>query len=150
MYRNWLRDHKEPITEELKLAYCRFCEHPRSLIPWRSDFGAFVGIPLFVLWMCWGYALETTGEQLIAGAVCVAFGFLVRYYQKHTLDLTLRYFFDRIERPEILADYIKRCAAVDAKENISHSTDFYEYCKHELITENFRYYEKTGRKSKNK
>lgn len=146
LYSKWEHKNREAITAELREAYTRFREHPHSLVQWSADFGFYVGFPLVLIGILWGCTTGTLNEYLIV-AILIGFGFWLRFYQKHTIDLTCRYFFEDVKQEEILNDYVDRCkesalASVASIEEHDYIDSFYEYCRHEVLRSSFRFYEK--------
>lgn len=143
MYDAFYREHRAAITEELKKEYAKYREHPISTIIRSSDFGAFVGFPLLLLGGAWIVSATKANSWIVTG-ITVAFGFWLRYYQKHIINLTCRYFFDRSRGAEVLSNYVDKCES-NAIQQAPHEKHedlcrFYEYCRKELPTETFRYY----------
>lgn len=145
LYSKWERENRGKITTELREAYTRFREHPHSSVSWSADFGACIGFPLLLLGGLWVCTTGTLNEWLIV-AILVGFGFWLRFYQKHTIDLACRYFFEDTQQKEILNDYVDRCkeialASSTSSEEYDYIDSFYEYCRHKVLSDRFRYYE---------
>lgn len=149
LYYKWRRAHYEEITLLLRESYVDFCENPKSHVIHCSDFGRSVGFPLFVITTLWILSTETYNHWFVI-IMMIGFCFLLRYYQSHIIDLTCReYFWD--ERKNLLHNYIDHCleetlAASSSEEEDLDISVFYEYCRSNILAENFPYYEKPKRK----
>lgn len=151
VYYKWLRENREEIEAELKADYAQFCKQSKSDIAWRSDFGGFVGIPLFVLTVLWTVSAKNDYRWTIAAGM-VGLGFWLWYYQKHIADIACRHFFRETKR-KILDSYVDRCRAADIEQSISKDDEadikaFYEYCRSQILSEDFCYYGKGRAKTK--
>ena len=126
-------------------AYIEFCEHPKSIVNHCCDFGGLVGIPLFILTVLWITSTSSNNHWFIA-ITMLGFGFLLRCYQNHIIDLTSRQYFASKQK-DLLYAYIER----NLEDSLASSTSteesldiyaFYEYCRKRILWEEFRYYEK--------
>lgn len=153
LYYKWLHKHREKITVELREEYALFREYPKSDMIWRSDFGGWVGVPLFVVTILWIASAKTEYQWFIAAGM-IGFGFWLRAYQKHIIDLACRNLF-KDTRDKTLLAYVERCKdeALELSESDKDGADiydFYEYCRRSILSEDFHYYEKGNIRTKRK
>ena len=112
----------------------------------NGGFGAFVGIPLFVVWLIWGSAFETTKEQLFPALVLIVLGLCIRHYGSSLVSEAYRNSFRMREYKDVLLWYVDQCRMIDLskssdteKEIINEKYDY--FCKH-ITSEDFHYYRK--------
>lgn len=141
-YYAFLSEHRDAITDELRAAYAQFREYPIPSIIGTTDFGGFVGIPLFFLGSLWVYSSSKISQWIIF-ALIVGFGFWLRYWQKHVIDIACRHFFWN-KRKEILESYLERCKTCAIQQAAGGDAyildDLFAYYKKEILSEKFRYY----------
>lgn len=142
-YYSFIKEHRNKITSILNEEYRKFLDRPKQDVLWRIDFGGCVGIPLLIIGILWMISTKSFNHWLIA-AILIGFGFWLRYYQKHTVAVACRHFFNWGKGKETLDEYILQCkdAALREAPETEHSTisQFYEYCSKNLWPHDFRYY----------
>ena len=142
-YYSFIKEHRNKITSILNEEYKKFLDHPKQDVLWRVDFGGCVGIPLLIIGILWMISTKFFNHWLIA-AILIGFGFWLRYYQKHTVAVACRQFFNWGKGKETLDEYILQCkdAALREAPETEYSTisQFYEYCRKNLWPHEFRYY----------
>lgn len=142
-YHAFIKEHKESVTALLKSTYDKFSEHPKSSVLWSTDFSGFIGLPLFIISLIWIISAKSFNFWLMA-ATLIAFGFWLRFYQKHIIEISCRYFFNYGKGKIVLDEYISTCkhtALLGAPESEHNKIlALYEYIQSSLWPDDFNYY----------
>ena len=142
-YQVFLREHKPLITEKLRTEYAKFRDYPRSSIIQDTAFFDCIGLPLAAIALLWMWSTSTINHWIIA-IIMVGLGFLIRFYQKYTINVACSYFFDRRKRIDILNAYVDACLSEAVQQSnvdqIDAIIDLYEYYRAELLVETFNYH----------
>lgn len=140
LYHAFSREHRGNIERELKTEFADFYEKYRSHTVWAADFGGMVGIPLFILTVLWLVSTKAENYWFVVVAM-VAFGFLLRYYQSHTIKIACERFFWK-RKCEIIADYVDaQMHAVMEKqpaEQHSETHELYKYFYRQLVSIDYK------------
>ena len=146
LYRNFIRDYREEINDKLLDAFNHYYSHDYKNIMESGKFGAFVGIPLFVVWLIWGTAFETTVEQLPPALVLIVAGLCIHHYGSELVKDALHSSFRMHEYKDVLVWYVDQRRQM-ALSQVSDSergrlNEMYNYFQEHIIFEDFRYCQK--------
>ena len=151
LYYKFIRDHHSQINEKLLDAYNHYYSHDHELTIKNGTFGAFVGIPLFVVWLIWGSAFDSTLEQLLPAAVLIILGFCVRFYGQSLVTSAYRSSFRMREYKDVLIWYVDQCRQIELSKIANSEKDrvneIYNYFQKHIILEDFQYYQKQKKRN---
>ena len=152
LYDTFLQDHRIKICEKLSDAYQHYYAADLKLTIQTSDFAAFVGVPLFIVWLIWANTVNSTQCQLIPALVLIGFGLCVRYYGRHLVTIAYRNAFRMREYKDVLLWYVNQCRDQELSQAILGESVYihekYDYFSKYILLEDFRYYEKSKKNTR--
>lgn len=152
LYYKFIRDHRCQINEKLLDAYNHYYSKEHDFVMKNGSFGAFVVIPLFVVWLIWGNAFKTTQEQLFPALVLIVLGLCIRHYGSNLISEAYRNSFRMREYKDVLLWYVEQCRVTDLTKASDTEKDIinekYDYFRKYITSEDFHYYKKSKMKKR--
>lgn len=146
-YYRFLRENRNQIHKALQDAYTHHYDRLHRIVVDNCGFGAYVGIPLFVVWLIWGYHMETTREQMFPAAVLLVLGLILRYFTNRVVTTAYRETFFLREYHPTLAAFVEEkrqeaLSGLSSQEEIDSVNQDFDYFAHGIQLERFHYYNK--------